>query len=51
MVDFADPTGNTRGDTRRPRWVYVFGVIVVAAILVVIAVHLAGGGLHSHDLP
>ena len=51
MVDFADPKRRTRGETRGPRWIYVLGVIVIAAIVVAIAVHLAGGGLHRHELP
>ena len=50
MADFGDPNGRTRGDTRRPRWMYVLGIIVIAAI-VAIAMHLAAGGLHRHELP
>lgn len=40
--------GNTaRIDTRTPRWVYVFGIIVIMALLFV-TLHLTGGGLRGH---
>ena len=51
MADVGDSNGLTRGDTRGPRWTYVLGVIVIAAIVVAVAVHLAGGGLRSHQMP
>ena len=30
-----------------PRWVWVFGIIAVLALLVVVIVHLTGGGFHG----
>ena len=35
-------------DTGTPRWVIVFGVIAALLLVVFLAVHLAGGGLHHH---
>ncbi|MET0397353.1 MAG: hypothetical protein ABW277_11055 [Longimicrobiaceae bacterium] len=31
-----------------PRWVKVSGVLAIAFVLVVVAVHLAGGGFRHH---
>jgi hypothetical protein len=31
-----------------PRWVKVFGIIALVLLLVVIAIHLTGGGFHGH---
>ena len=32
-----------------PRWVYVFGIIVLALVLVFVIKHLTGGGVgHAH---
>ena len=37
-------------DERTPRWVKVFGIIALALVLIVVGIHLAGGGFHSHPL-
>ena len=34
--------------TSTPRWVYVFGLIAVVLILLVVILHLTGGGLAGH---
>ncbi len=31
-----------------PRWVKVFGIIVVAFVLVFVVQHLTGGGMRGH---
>jgi hypothetical protein len=31
-----------------PRWVKVFGIVVIALVLVFVIVHLAGGGFGGH---
>ena len=31
-----------------PRWVKVSGIVVIAFVLVVVVVHLAGGGFRRH---
>ena len=51
LVDVSGPNGHTGGDTRGPRWAYVLGIIVIAAVVVAIAIHLVAGGLHRHELP
>ena len=51
MDDFGDRNGYTGGDPPRPRWMYVLGIIVLAAVVVAIAMHLAAGGLRRHELP
>ena len=51
MADFGESNGQTGTATRGPRWMYVLGAIVIAAIVVAIAMHLASGGLHRHELP
>ena len=33
---------------RTPRWVYVFGMVVLAVLLVFVIAHITGGGLGSH---
>ncbi|MDQ6770150.1 MAG: hypothetical protein M3Z54_09200 [Gemmatimonadota bacterium] len=47
-----DGTGNGAGsvspDEGAPRWVKVFGAIALAFLLIVVAIHLAGGGFHAH---
>ncbi len=32
----------------RPRWVTVFGIVVIVLATLFVIVHLSGGGLHSH---
>lgn len=39
------------GDERTPRWVKVFGLVALIIVLIVLAVHLSGGGFHAHTLP
>ena len=33
---------------RRPRWVVALAVVALVAVLVILGVHLAGGGLGGH---
>lgn len=33
----------------RPRWVNVFAIVVIALILAVVIVHLAGDGMGGHS--
>ena len=37
-------------DERTPRWVKVFGIIALVLVVIVLGIHLAGGGFHSHSL-
>jgi hypothetical protein len=34
-----------------PRWVKMFGIAAGVLIIVLLAVHLAGGGMSSHGMP
>lgn len=45
-ADPGEDTGDETGGT--PRWVYVFGVSVVALVVLFVIIHLAGGGLGGH---
>jgi hypothetical protein len=38
-------------DAPTPRWVYVAGIVLIAAALVLVAMHLAGGEVPSHFGP
>jgi hypothetical protein len=31
-----------------PRWVKVFGIIALVLLLMVVAIHVTGGGFHGH---
>jgi ABC-type transporter Mla subunit MlaD len=33
---------------RRPRWVNVFGIIVIVVVVLFVVLHIAGGGLRHH---
>jgi hypothetical protein len=33
-----------------PRWVYVFGIIVLAVVVVFVVLHLAGVGVGGHAM-
>ena len=49
----ADPVNDADrevDDERTPRWVKVFGIIALVLVLIVVGIHLAGGGFHSHAL-
>jgi hypothetical protein len=35
-------------DESTPRWVKVFGVIALVLLLIMVAIHLTGGGFHGH---
>jgi hypothetical protein len=61
MADLASnpaPKGNTHNETARalcqgstastPRWVKVFGTVMVALVLLFVALHLTGHGFGSH---
>jgi hypothetical protein len=55
---YPDSNSNTGDDTRvrpdyrattsTPRWVKVFGIIVIILILLFVILHLTGGGLGGH---
>jgi len=55
---YADSNGDASGDTgagpgrgsptSTPRWVYVFGIIVIVLVLLFVIRHLTGGGLGGH---
>lgn len=34
-----------------PRWVYAFGILIVALLIGFTALHLLGGGFPTHTLP
>ena len=47
------PSSETGGDTGdetagAPRWVKVFGIIVIVLALLFVILHLTGGGLRGH---
>ena len=44
------PAAQQPGGTaeRRPRWVVALALLALVAVVVVLAVHLAGGGLGGH---
>lgn len=49
----ADPINNADPEVdneRTPRWVKVFAIVALVLVLIVLGIHLAGGGLHSHGL-
>jgi len=58
MADLAcdpDPKGNTHNEAAgapcqgsTPRWVNVFGTVMVALVLLFVALHLTGHGFGSH---
>jgi len=44
-----DSNGDTGDDTTgTPRWVKVFGIIVIVLVLLFVILHLTGGGLGGH---
>ena len=43
-----DARGESGGYPGTPRWVKVFGIIVIVLVLVFVIVHLMGGGLGDH---
>jgi len=58
LVSDPDPKGDNTFDSRRPphqgltastpRWVKVFGTVMVVLVLVFVALHLTGHGLGGH---
>jgi len=42
------PSGDSPPST--PRWVYVFGIIVLAVVLLFVILHLAGVGVGGHAM-
>lgn len=42
------PYPDSNGDTGTPRWVKVFGIIVIVLVLLFVILHLTGGGLGGH---
>lgn len=48
MADAPRPR-DTEGEARTPRWVYVVGIILILVALAFVAMHLAGGGIPSHQ--
>jgi hypothetical protein len=45
-----DSNGDFGDDTGTPRWVYVFGIVVIVFVLLFVILHFAGGGLGGHTL-
>jgi len=37
-------------DESAPRWVKVIGVVALLLVLIVVVIHLSGGGFHGHSL-
>lgn len=37
-------------DESTPRWVKMFGVVALVLVLIVVIIHLAGGGFHGHGM-
>ena len=48
--DSEPPKGLPAQDERTPRWVKMFGVAALVLVLIVVIVHLAGGGFHGHGM-
>lgn len=50
--DVGADTGSdlTAPHQRAPRWVKVLGIVALALILVVLIIHLAGGGFRGHSM-
>ena len=44
------PDPDASDDTGIPRWVYVFGTILVVLVLLFVILHLTGGGLGGHTM-
>ena len=42
------PTDSNRDATGTPRWVYVFGTVVLVLVLLFVILHLTGHGLGGH---
>lgn len=41
--------GSDHGSTpSTPRWVYMFGIIALAVVLLFVILHLTGGGFRGH---
>jgi hypothetical protein len=40
--------GDTESIAGMPRWVKLFGLAAVVALVLIIGIHLAGGGLGGH---
>lgn len=48
---YSDSNRDTGDDTRTPRWVKVFGGIVIVMILLIVILHLTGNSLGGHTPP
>jgi len=48
--DIHPPSASPDDDERPPLWVRVFGIAALVLILIVVIVHLAGGGFHGHTM-
>jgi hypothetical protein len=42
---------NTTDEAPMPKWVYVVGVVVILLFVIFVGMHLAGGGMPSHQPP
>lgn len=45
-----DPNNSSKDEEQTPRWVKVFGVIAIVLVLVVVILHLTGGGFGGHGV-
>lgn len=50
-----DPEDATRTpsgahDESTPRWVKIFGIVALICIVIVVIVHVTGGGFHGHSM-
>ncbi len=48
---YPDSHNDTDDDTSTPRWVKVFGIIIIVLVLLFVILHLTGGGFSGHTLP
>ncbi len=47
-MDDHPPSDDAPGDTGTPRWVKLLAAVAIVLILLVLGMHLAGGGLGGH---
>ena len=46
-----DAAGDAGHDTGAPRWVKIFAIVAIVAVLLFAVLHLAGGGFRGHTGP
>ena len=47
-MDDHPPSDDPHGDTGTPRWVKLLAAVAIVLLLLVLGIHLAGGGLGGH---